>query len=218
MGHPWGAGPWLRDERGDLPQPCFPTPLGSAGPWLGASGAGLCLGRIYPLCSPAWCPVTFLLSHPFHMEEVGCSSQGEERLRASVSLFQMSCFCLCSSASLTLIPTPLSDPGISSASQIQQLCHLKRSAHFPNEGNVQTDSISLQLLFSHFSKIKTLFQHQHKMFFFPISEIPQGIPRKMEIFARHPKTQNWVVSSFHLVQPLLPALWDESPSRSDKDS
>lgn len=174
-------------REGTSPPPCFPTPLGSAGPWLGASGAGLCLGRIYPLCSPAWCPVTFLLSHPFHMEEVGCSSQGEERLRASVSLFQMSCFCLCSSASLTLIPTPLSDPGISSASQIQQLCHLKRSAHFPNEGNVQTDSISLQLLFSHFSKIKILFQHQHKMFFSPFQKFHREFQEKWKYLQDTPR-------------------------------
>lgn len=72
-------------------------------------------------------------------------------------------------------------------------------------------------LFSCFSKIKTLFQHQGRIFF-PVSEVPQGISRKMETFATHPRTENWVASSFHLVQRLLPALWDKSPSRSDKAS
>lgn len=83
---------------------------------------------------------------------------------------------------------------------------------------MQTEGISLQLFyFLAFQKLRPYFSIRAG-FFLPISEIPQGISRKMETFATRPRTENWVVSSFHLVQPLLPALWDESPRRSDKAS
>lgn len=96
-------------------------------------------------------------------------------------------------------PMPGAAPGLISPSKCVKQQHFPPTSFFP--------------LFKNYDLISASAQD----FFPPISEIPQGISRKIEIFARHPGTENWVVSSFHLVQPLLPALWDKSPSRNDKD-
>lgn len=60
-------------------------------------------------------------------------ARGEAGLRASVSLFHMTLFCLCFSPSLSPLPIPLINTGLALPYSVQQVFHLKSSAHLTNE-------------------------------------------------------------------------------------
>lgn len=87
-----------------------------------------------------------------------------------------------------------------------------------SQASEPTKDVSLRLLqFLALQKLRLYFGIRAG-FFFSFQKFRREFQGKLGPFVMRPRTEGWAVSSFHLVQPSLPALWDKSHSRNDKDS